>query len=299
VLSDVRVEKIAFEGTRAAGVTGRVVGAQGRPGVRVRVRAAEVVVACGALQTPALLGRSGFRSPSGMLGRNLSLHPNAKVLAVFDEEVRGWEGVHQAYQVREFQDEGLVLAAVNVPPGVLAFTLPHFGPSLARILDDYPRTVTAGVLVEDTSVGRVRLAPGGRPVVFYGLSDLDASRLVRGVGLLAEALFAAGARRVIPPFARPGELRSMDDVRRLFRSPVATREMEVLTVHLMGTARMGQDPSWAVTDSFGSVHGARRLRVCDASLFPTPLGVNPAETIHALATRNAHHLLDDFKGASR
>jgi choline dehydrogenase-like flavoprotein len=32
--------------------------------------------------------------------------------------------------------------------------------------------------------------------------------------------------------------------------------------------------------------------VCDASLFPTPIGVNPAETIQALATRCAHNILD-------
>ena len=50
------------------------------------------MAACGAVQTPALLWRSGFRSPSGMLGRNLTLHPNAKVVAFFDEDVYGWKG---------------------------------------------------------------------------------------------------------------------------------------------------------------------------------------------------------------
>jgi GMC oxidoreductase len=63
---------------------------------------------CGAVQTPALLAASGLRSASGLLGRNLTLHPHAKVIAFFDEEVVGWHGVHQAYQVREFIDDGLV-----------------------------------------------------------------------------------------------------------------------------------------------------------------------------------------------
>ena len=35
------------------------------------------------------------------------------------------------------------------------------------------------------------------------------------------------------------------------------------------------------------------LVIADASLFPSPIGVNPAETIHALATRNAHHILQE------
>ena len=74
-----------------------------------RVRAKLVVAACGAIHTPALLTRSGFRSPSGQLGDNLSLHPNVKVVAIFDEDVTGWKGAHQAFQVREFQDEGLAV----------------------------------------------------------------------------------------------------------------------------------------------------------------------------------------------
>ena len=48
-----------------------------------------------------------------------------------------------------------------------------------------------------------------------------------------------------------------------------------------------------VVDAYGHVHGARGLMVSDASLFPGPIGVNPAETILALSTRNAHHLLEN------
>ena len=47
-----------------------------------------------------------------------------------------------------------------------------------------------------------------------------------------------------------------------------------------------------VTDAFGFVHDTAGLMVCDASLFPTPIGVNPMETIQALATRAAAHILD-------
>ena len=59
------------------------------------------LAACGAIHTPALLVRSGFRSPSGQIGHNLSMHPNVKVVAIFDEDVTGWKGAHQAFQVRD------------------------------------------------------------------------------------------------------------------------------------------------------------------------------------------------------
>jgi choline dehydrogenase-like flavoprotein len=257
----------------------------------VQVRAQLVVVACGAIQTPVLLMRSGIRSPSGQLGKNLSIHPNSKVVAIFDDPVRGWEGVHQAYQVREFHREGLLFAAVNVPPAILAMTLPRYGGALGELMEAYPRMVIAGVLVEDESRGRVLAGPLG-PVVTYQLGQRDAERLVRGSLLLAELLMAAGARRVLLPLAGLPELRSPDDLVRLAALPVRRAALEVLTVHLMGTARMGADRGRAVTDAFGLVHDAERLAICDASLFPGPIGVNPAETIQALATRTAHHLIE-------
>src|SRR5262249_57311119 len=103
------------------------------------VRAGAVVVAAGSIHTPALLLRSGIGAPAGQIGRNLTLHPNAKVVATFDEDVEGWKGVHQAYQVREFQEQGYLMAAVNVPPSVLAMGMPFIGRALDEILSQYNR----------------------------------------------------------------------------------------------------------------------------------------------------------------
>jgi choline dehydrogenase-like flavoprotein len=293
--SDVRVERIIRDGKRATGVVGHVVGENGKKTHRITVRAKLVVSACGAIHTPALLDRSGFGSPSGMLGKNLSLHPNVKLVAIFDEDVRGWEGVHQAFQVREFQDEGLLFAAVNIPPSIVAMTTSPYGRELGEMMQQYDKMVVAGMLCEDTATGRVRTI-NGRPQAFYQLSDFDADKLKRGVALLSELLFAAGARRIMLPFHIPGgDLRGPDDVRRIFSDQIRKQSMEVVTVHMMGTAAMGTDRTRAVTDGWGFVHDADGLMVCDASLFPTPIGVNPMETIMALATRAAAHVLDDTR----
>jgi len=82
-------------------------------------------------------------------------------------------------------------------------------------------------------------------------------------------------------------------VKKLTAHPIKKSRMEVVTVHLMGTARMGGDRARAVSDPHGLVYDAERLMVADASLFPTPIGVNPAETISALATRNAHYVIEN------
>ena len=70
---------------------GRIVGVDAGA---VHVRTCTVVVAAGAIETPALLLRSGLRNPN--VGRGLRLHPATAVFGIFDEDIRPWEGTMQA-----------------------------------------------------------------------------------------------------------------------------------------------------------------------------------------------------------
>ena len=143
-----------------------------------------------------------------------------------------------------------------------------------------------------TEMDRVtRNIPGLGPQVLYQITDEDAARVVRGVALTAEVMFAAGARRVLLPFDGAPEAHDPAEVARLLARPVSA-VIELFTVHLMGTARMSEYPGRGVVDSYGAFHGVRGLFVADASLFPGPIGVNPMETILALVTRNAHRMID-------
>jgi choline dehydrogenase-like flavoprotein len=292
LFADCRVDRIIRSERAAIGVTGHFTRPGGRRGPKITVRARIVIVAGGAIQTPALLMRSGLRSASGQLGRNLSLHPNAVVTAFFDADVTGWQGVHQAFQVREFIEEGLLLTAVNLTPTMLAGILPAYGRELGELMANYNRIVTAGPLVQDTGTGRIRNVPGLGPQVFYQLTDRDAARAVRGVELTAEALFAAGARRVLLPFDGAPGVGSPGEMRRLLARPVPKRSIQLFSIHLMGTARMSEDPRRGVVGSFGEFHGVPGLFVADASLFPGPVGINPMETVIALAMRNAQRLIE-------
>jgi choline dehydrogenase-like flavoprotein len=290
VYADVRVDRITTHGKRATGVRGR-----SASGHAIDVRAKLVVAACGAIHTPALLVRSGIQSRSGMIGGNLSLHPNVKVVAIFDEDVTGWKGAHQAFQVREFADEGLgCFAAVNIPPSLLAMSFPHRGRQLGALMEQYNHMVVAGLLCEDTTTGHVKTI-NGRPQAFYQLAKHDAANMQRGLVLLAEMLFASGAKRVLLPFHHARELTNADEARRVLADPIPPKGWEVVTVHMMGTAQMGSDRTKAVTDPFGFVHDVDRLLVADASLFPTPCRVNPMETIMALSTRAAGYVIDNAR----
>jgi choline dehydrogenase-like flavoprotein len=209
-----------------------------------------------------------------------------------DQLVEGWKGVHQGYQVREFIDQGYMMAAVNIPPAIVAMTLGYYGQALNEIMRDYNRMVIAGVLVEDTVAGRVRLGPAGQPMVFYQLTPVDVRRLLKGCLLVSELLFEVGAERIYTPFDGIPPLRSVDDLRLLRERRIDSSAMEVATVHIMGTAAMGSDPRRHVCDPYGRVYGTSGLFVVDASLFPGPLGVNPMETIMALSTRVSERALE-------
>ncbi len=294
VYADVSVQRITMHGKRATGVIGSV-RRDGGAKHEIVVRAKLVVSSCGAIQTPALLARSGLTSRSGMLGQNLSLHPNVKVVALFDEDVSGWQGAHQAFQVREFADEGLgCFAAVNLPASIVAMSVPHRGKQLGQFMDQYNQMVVAGLLCEDTTTGHVKVI-NGRPQAFYNLAPHDAHNMQRGLVLLAELLFAAGAKRLLLPFHHAQELTSADEAHRVLSAPIPTKGWEVVTVHMMGTAKMGSDRTTAVTDGYGFMHDVDRLLISDASVFPSPCRVNPMETIMALATRSAGHIIDNSR----
>jgi len=258
-------------------------------GGTLRVRCEHVVVACGALLTPLLLRRSGLGLASGALGRNLAIHPASAVRAVFDDPVDMWKGVPQSYYIDALASEGIMFEGIAGPPDQGAISTPRTGAEHRELMLAARRTGSFGVMVSDTSRGVVRQV-SGRPYIRYDLHPDDAARFKRGFEVLADIYWAVGARQVVVPVAGVPTLRDGDS-RPLRAAPVEPRDISAMAFHPLGTARAGADPARAVVDGALGVHGAPGIHVADASVIPTPLGVNPQITIMTLATRLAHHLL--------
>jgi choline dehydrogenase-like flavoprotein len=180
-----------------------------------------------------------------------------------------------------------------VPPGLLAMSFPYFGARSWDVMRDYDKMLAAGCLVEDTGTGRVGVDLFGEAKMRYDINDRDFANLIRGVALTSEILFAAGARRVLLPFDFLPSLDSPDQIASLFAHPIPKDEVECLTVHAMGTCRMGVDKRSSVVDTHGETWDVPGLFIADASVFPGPIGVNPQITIMALATRTGRWLLDN------
>jgi choline dehydrogenase-like flavoprotein len=289
LVTGLKIDRVLLEGERAVGVLGRAEGKDGRART-LRVHARAVVLACGALHTPALLLRQGIANTSGELGRNLSIHPALAALAVFDEPVHAWNSVPQGYSIDEFAHEGLLFEGASAPLDITAASLRGYGPDFVALMERFDRILTFGFMVKDTSRGRVRAAGSGEPLITYRVGARDLALVQRGLGILSRVFFAAGAREVRVPVAGVAPLHGPDDVGRLERRALAARHVELTAYHPLGTARMGSDPLRSVVDSTHETHDVHNLYVCDGSSVPGSLGVNPQMTIMAMALRAAEFI---------
>lgn len=290
LLTRARVAKITWRGSQATGVTGRLVDDLGRAHGRFTVRAKLVVVAAGARHTPGILKRSRLRART--IGRGLHTHPNAKCVGVFDRRIDPWIGTHQAFHIHHFLEQGILIGYAAIPPGVLAAGMPGLGPENAEKMALYNHMLTAATLVEDETEGRIVMGPDREPYMVQTLGDADIDRIHRGVSLTAELLFAAGARQVFTPFADLPTLDGPGDLPKISARPRNRDAIELMTVHIMGTARMAHDAATGATDASGAVFGVRNLVVADASVLPSSIGVNPQETIIAMTLRNSERWLE-------
>jgi choline dehydrogenase-like flavoprotein len=297
IYANARAERIEAEGGRVRRVLGSVVDLDGAPRGSIEVSAKVVVLAAGAVNSPAMLRASGLGGTD--VGRNLHLHPSVLAAGFFDEEIHAYRGIPQSYYIDEFIDldrdprRGYVLMPIAGFPVLTATQLPGFGRDHFRVMRDFSKMAGLLVLLHDQSAGRVEAGDSpGRPGIDYRLDPADARQLAEGLAHCAEALFAGGARRVVIPFApEPLVLERGDDPGAIVRRGVRQGEISIASTHPQSTCRMGGDPSRGVVDAWGELFGVAGLFVADMSVFPTSLGAPPQITTAALADRTAHRIL--------
>ena len=275
-----RARRILVEGGRAVGVDAG----------DVHVRARAVVAAAGAIETPALLLRSGLRNAN--IGRWLRLHPATAVFGSFDDEIRPWEGTLQALYSDRFRyldrGYGAKLETVPLHPGLLAAALPWEGAKVhAALMAGLPRLSLIAVIARDAGAGRVRIGRGGEPIATYRLAEGDRRRLAAGLDGAARVLAAAGAREIVSAHARLQRWRDGFPVSAFRFGP---GRGALYSFHLMGSARMGGSAAASAASPAGETWEVRNLVVADGSAFPTASGVNPMVTIEAIAHLNATRL---------
>ena len=286
VFSHCLVERVSMRGDRAVGVEGRLLnGPRGKARGALRVHAKRVVLAAGAWHTPLLLKRSKLGNRE-MVGKKLTLHPGFRMLARFDEPVRGWRGALQSAYSDAFEHHGITLTGLFVPVGVLGATMPGVGVEHTRASSRIGHLAMFGGMLHDEGGGTVRRGLGREPLVTYRMSRRDRARIPMLMRIMAETFFAAGARQVFLPVLglRPVDA---DGLRSLDLDKIPGHRIECASQHPLGSAQMGSTPEHSVVDGDGRVWGVDNLYIADGSILPTSLGVNPQVAIMSVATRVA------------
>lgn len=258
-----------------------------------RIRAKAVVLAAGAVNSPAILLRSGFERALPALGRYFTCHPALILVAQHPGPITNYHGHPKSYYCDEFAGpDGFLLETCMYFPFTTAKSLAGFGEEPRALMSAMDRLQMILVLAVDPARPdhRVTLGAAGRPIVDYRLTDGVKRALVMAMRASARIFFAAGAARVHAPagrrfFIEAAEHDRIDELLPL--DGFKPGKVSVSSAHLMGGCRMGADSSDSVTDSWGRVHGVPWVFVSDASLFPKAAEINPYITIMALADRVA------------
>lgn len=306
ILTGCKAEKLLLEPGRAAdGRAKRCVGVVARstnPAITrtLEVTARVTVSSCGSLLTPVLLRGSGLRNRH--IGKNLHLHPTALVWGYFPDTVpdlrgRMYEGgiITSLHKVEGGGPGAPARAILEAPAMGLAGAGTQFpwvsGRDMKERMLRYGRTVHLFSMVRDRGSGTVQ----GERRVAYHLDATDRENMRDGMRRALRVLAAAGAaeigthrsdgQRFACGGATEAALEEFLDGVDVVRGPQSKAEAWTLccTAHQMGSCRMGATARDGAVDARGESWEAGSLYVCDGSVLPGAVGVNPMVTIQSVA----------------
>ena len=302
LVSRCRAERFTVTGDRIAAVEAIAMDEVGvsPSAFKVRVKTRHVVLAAGAIGSPAVLMRSGLPDPHKLAGKRTFLHPTLVSGAFMPDKVEGWSGAPQSVYSDYFLDNqpldgpiGFKLEAPPVHPLLTATTLGGHGKLHADLM---ARAANLHVLIalmrdgfhERSQGGSVHLNSDGTPTLDYPLNDYLWDGARRALLAMAEIQFAAGASEVHPTHEDAMRYTNWTEAKKgIAELPMRLLRTCVVSAHVMGGCALSDDPKRGVVNSEGRHHQIENLYVFDGSLFPTSLGVNPQLSIYALIAKLA------------
>jgi len=261
-----------------------------------RIQARVIVLCAGAVNSPAIMMRSGMQAELPALGRYFTTQPALILVAEHPEQISNFDGHPKSYYCDTFEEsDRFLLETCMYFPFTTAKNLAGFGDDPTRLLNAYQKLQMILVLALDPSLrsNRVTIDGEGRPVVDYTIGEPVIRSFISAMRASARVFFAAGAERVHAPAAEKFFIEQADaeQIDRLIsRRHFQLGRLSISAAHLMGGCRMGAGRSSSVTNSWGQVHGLPWLYVADASLFPQAADINPYLTIMAFADRVAERV---------
>jgi long-chain-alcohol oxidase len=229
---------------------------------------------------------------------------NGPIMSKYSTQLAEWNG----------SGYGAVVYNVSPHPGMFAAGLPwNSGADMKRLLADFEKSVCALVLVRDRGSGQVKIDGAGAPRIVYALAEEDKETMLGGMKLACRALKAAGATAVSLingqeyQFKKKmdngignngGNNNTFDDdgeeaeFEHWLNADMTVPDRDLVCAHQMGTAALGT----VLDGDTGECKSVSGLYVCDASCFPTSLGVNPMITVYGIANMISNGIAKRYVG---
>jgi choline dehydrogenase-like flavoprotein len=305
------IENIVYSKGIVEGIEGYFLSIDGKRKYRIRINAKLVIISAGAIASSKLLLQNKIASATAGIG--LCLHPGIEVIGDFDYEIKGNEGIPMAYTVHDFgvtRSSDQTRKEYNFNDGgeflIESIFLPLFQFSLAlsgsgisehrRLIERFNNYAMAGIVVRDDNIGRVTLTSTGRASITYEPGEKELKILAKGVEVMGKMWFALGARKIIISHRGLSSIDHEEDISKLVDEILNDPKNLLLgSAHPQSGNKIGTSEADSVVDSDCKVHGFKNLFVCDASVFPTSVGVNPQITVMTVASIVASRIIKDWE----
>jgi choline dehydrogenase-like flavoprotein len=296
-----RVDRLIYDGHRITHIECSALSADGLTltGQSVVIYAKHVVLAGGAINTPAILLRSKLPDPYQQIGKRTFLHPTVISAALFKETVDGFNGAPQSLYSDHFLHTypidgaiGYKLEAPPIHPVLFSTTLQGYGEAHHALMQQFSHTHALLALLRDgfhpeSIGGQVRLHNNGAAILDYPQNDFLWHGVRRAFLSMTEIQLAAGASTVYPVHENVTTgyrswQAAQHGISQLDLRPLLTR---MVSAHVMGGCGMAHDEQRGIITPNGRYRYADNLSIHDGSLFPTSIGANPQLSIYGIVHR--------------
>ncbi len=241
------------------------------------ITADKFIISAGAINSSELLLKSGIKKN---VGTRVSFNITTPMMAKFPDTLNSFDGIQMCAYV---EGDGFLLETVFNPPGTSSLVMQGWFEKLNERMNDYTKFATAAPVVGSEPNGTIKMSLFNKASVDFDLTPKDFRRLKDGMKLLSRVFLTAGAEEVLPASYNDLIIRTDSDCEKIDTEIIKTEDVSMGSAHPQGGNPMSDNKNIGAIDSNFKVHGYSNLYVCDASIFPTGVMVNPQLSIMAMA----------------